>query len=31
MEPMVDGMILEVGHIPGHVDDCHRYVSLSVL
>jgi hypothetical protein len=31
MEPMVDGMILEVGHISGHVDDCHRYVSLSVL
>jgi hypothetical protein len=24
MEAMVDGVILEVGHVPGHVDDCHR-------
>ena len=29
MEPMVDGVIFEVGHVPGYVDDCHRKLSLS--
>jgi hypothetical protein len=24
VEPMVDRMVLEVGHVPGHIDDCHR-------
>jgi myo-inositol-1(or 4)-monophosphatase len=28
MEAMVNGVILEVGHVPGHIDDCHRKPSL---
>jgi myo-inositol-1(or 4)-monophosphatase len=28
VEPMVDGVVFEVGHVPGHVDDCHRWISL---
>jgi hypothetical protein len=23
VESMVDGMVLQVGHVSGHVDDCH--------
>jgi len=30
METMIDGMILEVGHVSGHIDDCHRKPSLPV-
>ena len=30
MEAMVDRMILEIGHVPGHIDDCHRPISLPV-
>jgi myo-inositol-1(or 4)-monophosphatase len=28
MESMVDGMILEIGHVPGHINDCHSWLSL---
>jgi fructose-1,6-bisphosphatase/inositol monophosphatase family enzyme len=28
METMIDGMILEIGHVSGHIDDCHRKASL---
>ena len=28
VEPMVDRMVLEVGHVSGHIDDCHRQLSL---
>ena len=28
VEAVVDGMILELGHISGHIDDCHRCLSL---
>jgi fructose-1,6-bisphosphatase/inositol monophosphatase family enzyme len=28
MEPVVDRVVLEVGYISGHVDDCHRKPSL---
>jgi myo-inositol-1(or 4)-monophosphatase len=30
METMVNRVILEVGHISGHIDDCHRSLSLPV-
>jgi myo-inositol-1(or 4)-monophosphatase len=30
VETMVDGVILEVGHVSGHIDDCHRRASLLV-
>ena len=23
MESMIDGMVLQIGHVSGHVDDCH--------
>lgn len=28
METMIDGVILEIGHVSGHIDDCHRKPSL---
>ena len=30
VEAMVDRVILEVGHVSGHIDDCHRLFSLPV-
>ena len=30
METMVDRVILEIGHVSGHIDDCHRKASLPV-
>ena len=30
VEAMVDRVILEVGHVSGHIDDCHRWLSLPV-
>ena len=30
VESMVDRMVLEVGHVPGHIDDCHRTTTLPV-
>jgi myo-inositol-1(or 4)-monophosphatase len=30
MEAMVNRVILEIGHVPGHIDDCHRCLSLLV-
>src|ERR1700730_5709818 len=30
VESMVDGVILEVGHVSGHIDDCHSWLSLPV-
>ena len=31
METMVNGVILEVGHVSGYIDNCHRTASLPVL
>jgi myo-inositol-1(or 4)-monophosphatase len=30
VESMVNRVILEVGHVSGHIDDCHRWFSLPV-
>jgi hypothetical protein len=30
VKAMVNRMILEVGHVSGHIDDCHRKPSLPV-
>lgn len=30
VESVIDRVVLEVGHVPGHVDDCHRRISLPV-
>jgi fructose-1,6-bisphosphatase/inositol monophosphatase family enzyme len=28
VETVVDRVVLEVGHVPGHIDDCHSWISL---
>jgi myo-inositol-1(or 4)-monophosphatase len=30
MEAMIDRVILQVGNVSGHIDDCHRWLSLPV-
>jgi myo-inositol-1(or 4)-monophosphatase len=30
VESMVDRVVLQVGHVPGHIDNCHRRASLPV-
>jgi hypothetical protein len=30
VKTVVNGVILEIGHVSGHIDDCHRAISLPV-
>jgi len=30
VESVIDRVILEIGHVSGHIDDCHRWMSLPV-
>ncbi len=30
VEAVIDRMVLEVGHVSGHIDDCHRNLMLPV-